>query len=233
MGFRSRLVRRSHRSGAAVVGRDRSASTGAVRLLRNSRWLGPAEVPWQRGRGYDIEGLTNLITGNDVWAKHVLAQLKRRIDNLDTSAYARLLRQCRARAVHGARVNEAGVRRARFGATAQMTNGPAALSDLAGRRITVLFSVDLFNEGIDIPEVDTLLMLRPTDSAPCLSSSWVADCEEPRQDGLHRPGFCRPPSEGIPFRSASRRHPHRKSKATHRSNRAGLPVPAGGLPHGA
>ena len=40
----------------------------------------------------------------------------------------------------------------------------AALADLAARRINVVFSVDLFNEGIDVPAVDTLLMLRPTDS---------------------------------------------------------------------
>ena len=28
----------------------------------------------------------------------------------------------------------------------------------------MIFSVDLFNEGVDVPEVDTVLMLRPTDS---------------------------------------------------------------------
>ena len=28
----------------------------------------------------------------------------------------------------------------------------------------MLFSVDLFNEGVDLPVVDTLLLLRPTDS---------------------------------------------------------------------
>ena len=35
---------------------------------------------------------------------------------------------------------------------------------VASGRINVVFSVDLFNEGIDIPQIDTLLMLRPTDS---------------------------------------------------------------------
>jgi len=40
-----------------------------------------------------------------------------------------------------------------------------ALLDLAGGTIQVLFSVDLFNEGLDVPPVDTLLMLRPTESA--------------------------------------------------------------------
>jgi hypothetical protein len=39
-----------------------------------------------------------------------------------------------------------------------------ALRDLADRRINVVFSVDLFNEGVDVPAVDTILMLRPTDS---------------------------------------------------------------------
>ena len=39
-----------------------------------------------------------------------------------------------------------------------------ALSDLAARRVNVVFSVDLFNEGVDVPVVDTLLLLRPTDS---------------------------------------------------------------------
>jgi hypothetical protein len=40
-----------------------------------------------------------------------------------------------------------------------------ALVDLADGRIAILFTVDLFNEGIDLPTVDTLLMLRPTESA--------------------------------------------------------------------
>jgi superfamily II DNA or RNA helicase len=39
-----------------------------------------------------------------------------------------------------------------------------ALADLAARRVNAVFSVDLFNEGIDVPVVDTLLLLRPTDS---------------------------------------------------------------------
>ncbi len=41
----------------------------------------------------------------------------------------------------------------------------AALSDLAVRRVNVVFLIDLFNEGVNIPAVDTLLMLRPTDSS--------------------------------------------------------------------
>ncbi|MBM3275517.1 MAG: DUF3427 domain-containing protein, partial [Candidatus Sericytochromatia bacterium] len=39
-----------------------------------------------------------------------------------------------------------------------------ALRDLASGKVQIVFSVDLFNEGVDVPVVDTLLLLRPTDS---------------------------------------------------------------------
>ena len=39
-----------------------------------------------------------------------------------------------------------------------------ALSQLKIGEIQIIFSVDLFNEGIDLPVIDTVLMLRPTES---------------------------------------------------------------------
>lgn len=40
----------------------------------------------------------------------------------------------------------------------------AALQALAHGSVDIIFSVDLFNEGVDLPSIDTVLMLRPTDS---------------------------------------------------------------------
>jgi superfamily II DNA or RNA helicase len=40
-----------------------------------------------------------------------------------------------------------------------------AASKLRAREVNVLFTVDLFNEGVDIPEIDCALFLRPTESA--------------------------------------------------------------------
>jgi superfamily II DNA or RNA helicase len=40
----------------------------------------------------------------------------------------------------------------------------SALQKLANKEVNVIFSVDLFNEGVDVPSVDTLFMLRPTES---------------------------------------------------------------------
>src|SRR5699024_5540413 len=39
-----------------------------------------------------------------------------------------------------------------------------ALRQLENQQLDVIFSVDLFNEGTDIPSLDTLLMIRPTES---------------------------------------------------------------------
>jgi hypothetical protein len=46
------------------------------------------------------------------------------------------------------------------------TSDPRALSveQLAAETLQVLFAVDIFNEGVDIPSVDTVMMLRPTES---------------------------------------------------------------------
>ena len=37
-------------------------------------------------------------------------------------------------------------------------------------KIDIIFSVDLFNEGVDIPAIDTILMLRPTESKIILTN---------------------------------------------------------------
>jgi superfamily II DNA or RNA helicase/SOS-response transcriptional repressor LexA len=39
-----------------------------------------------------------------------------------------------------------------------------ALQQLNNGTIDIIFSVDLFNEGVDLPAIDTVMMLRPTDS---------------------------------------------------------------------
>ena len=41
----------------------------------------------------------------------------------------------------------------------------AALQQLQNGDLRVLFSVDLFNEGVDLPDVETVIFLRPTESA--------------------------------------------------------------------
>ena len=39
-----------------------------------------------------------------------------------------------------------------------------SLQQLASGELDVIFSVDMFNEGVDVPNIDTVMMLRPTES---------------------------------------------------------------------
>ena len=122
-------------------------------------------VPWTRGRGYDVDGLTNVLTQDDRIASLVCQQL---LDRVDDASTMRVLGFCVSveHARFMARVfNELGVPSvAVWGETADAER-KGALADLRDGRVKVVFSVDLFNEGVDVPRVDTLLLMRPTESA--------------------------------------------------------------------
>jgi hypothetical protein len=63
------------------------------------------------------------------------------------------------------RFRDAGFQAAALDSDSTGAERERTLRDLKDGRIQVIFSVDLFNEGLDIPDVDTLILLRPTNSA--------------------------------------------------------------------
>ena len=122
------------------------------------------DLPWRRGQGYDITGLSKILTANDAWARFVLQELNKRVDDVGRM---RALGFCVGidHARFMARVfREAGIPAVAIWSDSAEAERRHALTELAARRVNVVFSVDLFNEGVDIPVVDTLLLLRPTDS---------------------------------------------------------------------
>lgn len=122
-------------------------------------------IPWKRGTGYDVAGVTKLLTANDIWAKKVINELIKRVDNVHR---IRALGFCVSVEHAGfmARIfNENNIKAVAIWADTPVDARKQALNDLANGNVKIVFSVDLFNEGVDVPTVDTLLMLRPTDSA--------------------------------------------------------------------
>lgn len=122
------------------------------------------EVPWRRGSGYDVTGLTNTFTANDVWARRVIEEMRRHVRDV---SQIRALGFCVGveHARFMARVfSAAGIPAVTVTGTTPEDERRSALGDLTSARIKVVFSVDVFNEGVDVPLVDTLLLLRPTDS---------------------------------------------------------------------
>ena len=148
-------------------------------------------------------------------------------------ARAGILRQRRARASSWRRRLQRG-RRPRPSASAE-TTPPAdrerALQDLANADVNALFAADLFNEGLDLPDVDTVLFLRPTESATLFLQQLGRGLRRTRDKavltvldfvGHHRKEF------RFDTQAAGAHRPDPPwARARHRTR---LPVPAVGLP---
>ncbi|MFC7895799.1 DUF3427 domain-containing protein [Streptomyces sp. NPDC057381] len=121
-------------------------------------------LTWQKG-SYAEQELGNLLTGNDARARIIVKQVR---DKISDPGAMRALGFCVTKAhAHfmADYFRKAGLRAAALTSDSSAEVRARALSDLEAGELQVIFSVDLFNEGLDIPDVDTLLLLRPTNSA--------------------------------------------------------------------
>jgi superfamily II DNA or RNA helicase len=123
-----------------------------------------SQVAWRRGR-YDERELENVYTGNDARVVQILAELERKVSSIGRM---RALGFCAG--VHhaeymAARFRAAGIPSEAVLGTTDSADRDRALRRLRDREINCLFAVDIFNEGVDVPQIDTVLFLRPTESA--------------------------------------------------------------------
>jgi superfamily II DNA or RNA helicase len=115
-------------------------------------------IPWRSTR-FDEEALTSAVA-TQRRAENALEQLRTRggsralgfcVSQRHADFMARFFqdRGLRAVAVHSG-----------------ATSAPRApsLEQLAAGDLDIVFAVDMFNEGVDLPDLDTVLMLRPTES---------------------------------------------------------------------
>ncbi len=123
-----------------------------------------SRLEWKRGN-YDTAQLDRLYTGNDARAAKVIRELR---DKVVGTEHMRALGFCVSvqHAHYMARVfNDAGITSVAVDGGTDEAARADALARLRNREVNCIFAVDIFNEGLDIPEVDTILMLRPTQSA--------------------------------------------------------------------
>lgn len=121
-----------------------------------------SEVPWDRPG--EREAVDNLVTGNDVRAKLVINEWRRLASDAKQSraivfcvsvAHAEFMTDW---------LNRAGLPAACVVGTTAPEERRRAPQRLLSGELCALVTVDLYNEGIDLPMVDTLLLLRPTQS---------------------------------------------------------------------
>lgn len=139
------------------------------RLLCPFQYFGVADsvnldgLSWNRG-SYRIEDLDRIYTGNDARAQLVLDKaysillnphLARGLGFCVSVAHANFMAKY---------FNDHGLPAIALTAESDDQTRINAQRRLTARDLNFIFVVDLYNEGVDIPEVDTLLLLRPTES---------------------------------------------------------------------
>ena len=123
-----------------------------------------SSLTWRRG-GYDVAQLDNLFTGNDIRARRVVQAIE---DWHASPNTMRALGFCVSIAhaeFMAARFSALGLDSVAISGLTPESERQTALHDLRAGRIRCIFSVDVLGEGVDVPNVDTVLLLRPTQSA--------------------------------------------------------------------
>jgi superfamily II DNA or RNA helicase/SAM-dependent methyltransferase/SOS-response transcriptional repressor LexA len=115
------------------------------------------EIPWKNGK-FNPEELSNKLA-TLARARHAIAEWRNRAQRR-TLAFCVSVRHADFMA---AQFQGAGIAAAAVYSESALGR-TEALERLREGRLDVIFSVDLFNEGVDLPSIDTVMMLRPTES---------------------------------------------------------------------
>ncbi len=121
-----------------------------------------SNMQWVRGRYLPSE-LTRIYTANDLRVGHIIRNMEDILDNIHA---CKALAFCVSQE-HAQFMCEKFLLKGIKSAVLTSSNAQDRVTlreQLVSGAINVLFVVDIFNEGVDIPEVDTVLFLRPTES---------------------------------------------------------------------
>ncbi|MGI9016455.1 MAG: DUF3427 domain-containing protein [Euzebya sp.] len=124
-------------------------------------------LTWHRGgyRTADLERTYVVVDGFDARTAKVLAALRERIaDTGRMRAFGFCVSVAHAEYM-AAKFTDAGITAVAMSGQTSTEERHAQLADLRAGKINVVFAVDVLTEGVDVPEVDTILLLRPTESA--------------------------------------------------------------------
>ncbi|PNI09422.1 DUF3427 domain-containing protein [Arthrobacter sp. AFG7.2] len=123
-----------------------------------------SQLEWKRGN-YDATQLSALYTGNDARAAKVIRELRDKVTSTDQMRAIGFCVSVQHARYMAEVFNRAGISSVAVDGTTDNADREETLRRLGQREINCIFAVDLFNEGLDLPQVDTILLLRPTQSA--------------------------------------------------------------------
>lgn len=119
-------------------------------------------VKWQNGR-YAPSELTNLYTHSDRRVRDIISDLKRYVNDINDVRAIGFCVTIEHAKFMSKKFSSAGFK-ANYLTSENNKEREIIRNQLKNQEINYLFVVDIFNEGVDIPEIDTVLFLRPTES---------------------------------------------------------------------
>jgi superfamily II DNA or RNA helicase len=122
-----------------------------------------SQIEWRRN-GYATDALSNLYTANDARLRLILRELADKITHLEAMRALGFCVSVEHARWMARKFVAAGLRAAALDASSPRDERAEQIRRLRSGELQILFAVDLFNEGLDIPEIDTVLFLRPTES---------------------------------------------------------------------
>lgn len=123
-----------------------------------------SRLTWRRG-GYAPEELSNLLTGDDIRVAKLLEAIQRIVlDPGRMRALGFCVSKEHARYM-ASRFSQAGLPSIALTGDDTPAVRDQGLTDLRAGKLRCVFSVEVLGEGVDVPDVDTVLLLRPTASA--------------------------------------------------------------------
>lgn len=122
-----------------------------------------SSIRWFRGK-YDASELTNIYTSSDRRVGEIIAALQKYTkDHGDVRALGFCISIDHAKFM-AQKFTLAELKAEYLTSSTDSTKRKHLRRALKSKEINYLFVVDIFNEGVDLPEIDTVLFLRPTES---------------------------------------------------------------------
>ncbi len=138
-------------------------------LLAPFQYFGVADIvdpdaAWARGT-YRSSELGSLYTGNDARAQLVLRQVGKIVADPHSMKALGFCATVEHAGFMAERFSAAGLPAVALSGQDPQETRQRQIDRLRSGEIVAIFTRDIFNEGVDIPDVDTILLLRPTESA--------------------------------------------------------------------
>jgi len=118
---------------------------------------------WSRG-GYDISQLENVYTKSNQRIQVVLDAMNRYLKDMETFKAFGFCVNIKHANFMADSFNKVNIPSIALHSDSRIEERNKAKTKLQKGEINCIFTVDLFNEGVDIPDIDTVLFLRPTES---------------------------------------------------------------------